>query len=188
MDNKKFILHRTVYDWLLEAIAFLGMAGTVIPACYMGKSTNPIPVHFNFRGEPDAWGNASELEYLAIISIILYILLTAIEFVYPIFNSLTGSTEKNALLVKRAQIRLIRHLKALTTLMTANQPRSIFIAHLRRQNLHPGTLCFTLIYGSAYRTSDLLHIENLSPTQQGITPYRSKNLLARNWAFRSNAS
>lgn len=79
MDNKKFILHRTVYDWLLEAIAFLGMAGTVIPACYMGKSANPIPVHFNFRGEPDAWGDASELEHLAIISIIFYILLTAIE-------------------------------------------------------------------------------------------------------------
>ena len=94
MDNKKFILHRTVYDWLLEAIAFLGMASTVIPACYMGKSANPTPVHFNFRGEPDAWGNASELEHLAIISIIFYILLTAIEFVYPIFNSLTVAPKK----------------------------------------------------------------------------------------------
>ena len=141
MDNKKFILHRTVYDWLLEAIAFLGMASTVIPACYMGKSANPTPVHFNFRRGTRCLGDASELEHLAIISIIFYILLTAIEFVYPIFNSLTGSTEKNVLLVKRAQIRLIRHLKALTTLMTANLAvSSLLISAGKISNLAPYAL------------------------------------------------
>lgn len=60
-----------------------------------GQITEPVPTHFGFDGQADAWGSKNSLLLLPIVSLGLYILLTVVEFFPNTWNFPVQATEEN---------------------------------------------------------------------------------------------
>ena len=69
-----------IADWILEVISFLLLAGASL-YLLIGWDSFPdkLPMHHNFAGEIDRWGDKSELLFLVVIAWVLYVLLVAVE-------------------------------------------------------------------------------------------------------------
>lgn len=108
------------WDWGMEALcifAFLAMAWLF----YTEFSSLPehIPVHFNFRGEPDRFGPRSTLILLPLIAVLLYVLLTLVGNYPHTYNYPQKITEENARKQYRLATRLVRVLKVIILLSFA---------------------------------------------------------------------
>ena len=69
---------RARLQFLLEVLAaLLLLVMLVLPVWYWTQLPDKLPTHFNYRGEPTAWGSKSSIWILPCLSIPLYALLTA---------------------------------------------------------------------------------------------------------------
>jgi uncharacterized membrane protein len=103
----------TPIDWLLEAMALLGLMillGYVIYS--FPRLPDTIPSHFLAAGTPDDYSSKSSFWVLPGITIFIYGLLTFIALVPHQFNYTVIITPGNALRQYTMAIRLIRYLKA----------------------------------------------------------------------------
>jgi uncharacterized membrane protein len=102
----------TPADWLLEALAFLGLlvfAGYVI--YHYRRLPDIIPSHFNAAGMPDDYSGKATILGLPGSALFVYLLLTLIALVPHQFNFSVKITPENALKQYTMAIRLIRFLK-----------------------------------------------------------------------------
>ena len=65
------ITKRTTYDWVLEFLSWIGIFFALIPLGRYNEIPDKaiVPVHFDFRGAIDAWGNK---EYILCYSFHMY--------------------------------------------------------------------------------------------------------------------
>jgi uncharacterized membrane protein len=99
-------------DWLLEALALLGILFFLGFVIYQyPRLPDSIPSHFNGAGKPDDYSGKSSMLFLAGIGIFIYILLSLIALVPHQFNYTIKITPANALKQYTVAIRLIRYLK-----------------------------------------------------------------------------
>lgn len=78
-----------------------------------------IPMHFDFSGQPDAWGSKGMLVVLPIILLVLYALLTLLARVPHVYNYPVAITPENARTQYRLARSLITEMKAVTSLALA---------------------------------------------------------------------
>ncbi len=93
--------------------------------------TDAIPIHFDTKGNPDAYGDKSSLLAPPRLAIIFYLLLTFISFFPRYFNYLTEITPENAESEYRKAANTMRYLKlfiviifillSLLTIFTTNE-------------------------------------------------------------------
>lgn len=62
---------------------------------YWGKAPNTVPIHFNFKGEIDAYGSKNTIFILLFIAIIIYIGLAILSKYPQIYNYCIEITPKN---------------------------------------------------------------------------------------------
>lgn len=72
-----------------------------------------VPVHFNLKGEPDRFGDASEMNVLTIVSIFIFLLFSALIYFAPKMRvnmpgEITGENLIKARLILRSFMRLMR--------------------------------------------------------------------------------
>ena len=94
---------------LVAMWAFFVYAFTLLP--------DTIPIHFDFKGNPDRYGGKATLIFLPILTTILYLGLTVINRYPHIFNYPVKITEENALKQYTYATRMIRMLKLIIILM-----------------------------------------------------------------------
>lgn len=114
-------LKRNCFDYILEIIGITGLISSFISLlfCYGLDKDIQIPVHYNFYGEIDGWGNVSFIYTITIMSFALYIAFSVCERFYRKFNYPIKVTENNSNYLYRAAIRLMRSMKAIISVMFA---------------------------------------------------------------------
>ncbi len=73
-----------------------------------GDLPEKIPMHFNYKGEPDNWGNRDSIWFLPVLVIMLYATMEAITRIPHLFNYPVEITPENAKRQYTMGIRLIR--------------------------------------------------------------------------------
>lgn len=107
------ITKRTSYDWVLEILSWIGIICALIPIYqYMNLRDDFLaPVHFDFKGEADSWGDKEHILYNSFLSIFFFILMSCLEKNYKILNYPIKVTENNRLQLYRLGVELVRHIK-----------------------------------------------------------------------------
>lgn len=122
-------LKRTTYDWSIEVLSFLGLIATCIPLFFYDSLGDKelVPVHFNLYGEADGWGNRSDLWILPSLALFFYLGFFLFERCYTKFNYPLKITERNANLIYRLGVRLMRHSKLIAIFLFADCNISSFV-------------------------------------------------------------
>ena len=101
-----FILAALVYFFIFFFIRWPLIEGT-------------IPTHFNFSGQPDAWGDKSSLLVVLIISLVIYLLITAVELFPRLWNFPVALTDNNRQTLVAMSLDLLIMIKLLVVLVFA---------------------------------------------------------------------
>lgn len=108
----------TFSDHLTEILSVLGLLAMWAMVAYaFNVLPDTIPVHFDFKGDPDRYGGKTSLILLPILTTLLYAGLTVINRYPHIFNYPVKITEENALRQYTHATRMIRLLKLIIILM-----------------------------------------------------------------------
>jgi uncharacterized membrane protein len=103
----------TPIDWLLEAVALLGILIFLGFVIYQyPRLPEVIPSHFNGAGLPDDYSSKSSIWLLTGIGVFLYAMLSLIVMIPHQFNYTVKITPENALRQYTLAMRLVRYLKA----------------------------------------------------------------------------
>ena len=90
-------LERSTIDRVLEILAAFGVfALLAVAGVYYSRLPNSIPTHFNFSGEPDAWGAKTSVLATPLIGAVVYAALTVLSRFPHVFNYPWAITESNA--------------------------------------------------------------------------------------------
>jgi len=88
---------RSPLENVSELLAVLGIiVHAFILFHYWPALPDVIPTHFGISGEADGWGSKNTLFLLVGMSVVMYVVLTVLNFFPHTFNYLVEITEKNA--------------------------------------------------------------------------------------------
>jgi uncharacterized membrane protein len=111
-----------------------------------GRLPERIPTHFNFAGQPDAWGKPFMLPILPIIALALYLLLTVLGRFPAFFNYPVEVTAENRPRLEALAIDLIAWLKMeMVCLFAWIQWSTVEVARQGRGGLSPALLPVFLV-------------------------------------------
>ncbi len=101
-------------DWLLEALALLGVMVLFGYALYhYPKMPDIIPSHFNAAGKADDYSSKDSFWFLPGVTVFIYALLTLVALVPQQLNYPVKITEGNAPKQYALAVRFIRYLKVI---------------------------------------------------------------------------
>jgi uncharacterized membrane protein len=108
-------IKNTKYDIFINGMSIILLCGMFL-FLILNWSSFPgkIPAHYNFTGEIDRWGNKSELWICPILSVILFVVLTALEFFPQLWNTGVKITDENQERVYRILKNMLVTLKGVT--------------------------------------------------------------------------
>jgi hypothetical protein len=107
------ITKRTPYDWVLEFLSWIGVFFALMPLRRYNEIPDKalVPVHFDFRGVIDAWGNKEYILCYSFLAIFFFILMFLLEKNYKILNYPIKVTDNNKFRLYKLGVKLVRHLK-----------------------------------------------------------------------------
>lgn len=140
-------MKRSTYDWVIETLTILCLIWSFYPFCFYNKFTEPIPIHYNMSGQVDAWGNRSFFWLLPLLSLVFYIGISISEKYYSKFNYPVKVTEKNANSLYKLALRLLRHIKFITSLLFAYISNATMSVALSKGSGLNGYILTALIIG-----------------------------------------
>ncbi|MCD8310318.1 MAG: DUF1648 domain-containing protein [Prevotellaceae bacterium] len=107
------IIKRKPYDWVLEALSWLGVLYALVPVCLYGRipSDAPVPVHFNYRGIADAWSGKEYILCYAFLALFCYLYLFILEKTYKWWMYPVEAGENNESRSCRMSVELMRHIR-----------------------------------------------------------------------------
>lgn len=107
------ITKRTTYDWVLEFLSWIGICFALMPLVRYNEIPDKalVPVHFDFRGVIDAWGNKEYILCYSFLAIFFFVLMFFLERNYKILNYPIKITENNKFCLYKLGVKLVRHLK-----------------------------------------------------------------------------
>lgn len=119
-DRPKLKLQLTTSDKVIEWKGWGVLLLTwVLLFVYYPSLSDEIPIHYNAKGEIDAWGSKTHFLMLPIISTLLLVGLTTLNKFPHVFNYPVTITERNALKQYTNATRLIRYLKLVISVVFA---------------------------------------------------------------------
>jgi len=109
MGNPKIDLQKELIDNILDIAGWISVALLFgVAFYYYGELPEKIPTHFNFKGEPDAWGDRSSIWTMPLLGIILFLFLFFINKFPHQFNFPMKITKENAQKEYRKVTRTMR--------------------------------------------------------------------------------
>lgn len=117
-DNPQIKIKGTNLDIALETIALLLFLISLVYTFYLySVLPDEIPHHYNFNGEPDAWGSKNLIFVLLGIQTFQYGLLTLIAKYPHMHNYMVKITLENAVEMYTKGMRFLRGLKILLMIL-----------------------------------------------------------------------
>jgi len=111
MSQPKINLPKEPIDNILDIVGLLGILVMIgLAGYYYNALPDEIPRHYNFKGEPDAWGNKSSIWTMPMIGILLFVLLFFINKIPHQFNYPMKITMDNAEMEYRRATRMVRYI------------------------------------------------------------------------------
>jgi uncharacterized membrane protein len=93
----KLKLKLSATEKLVEVAAFASLISIIFfTLFYWGRLPERIPTHFNFTGQPDAYGGKVSILFIPVVITFLYALLTILSSFPHAFNYMYEITEENA--------------------------------------------------------------------------------------------
>ena len=81
---------------ILELLTLVALISFALFLAFQWQTIiEPLPTHFGFDGQPDAWGDKSSLLVSLVIVVVIYILLLVVEFFPRIWNFPVAVNEQN---------------------------------------------------------------------------------------------
>lgn len=109
MANPKINLPNEPIDNILDLVGIVGLIAMIgMTFYYAGILPEKIPTHFDFKGEPDAWGSRSSIWTMPILGVALFIVLYFANKFPQQFNFPMKITEDNAAKEYRKATRTLR--------------------------------------------------------------------------------
>ena len=107
-------MKKTSLDRWMNRLSLLVLAGTAgFLLLFWRRIPGRIPMHYNFAGEIDRWGDKSELLFLVVVAWVLYVLLVAVERFPQIWNTGVQVTPENRERVYRTLKYMLGTMKVL---------------------------------------------------------------------------
>ena len=114
MSQPKLKIEKENIDWIIEAIALLGLIFLIgYPILNFDILPDKIPSHFNALGDPDSYTGKGVIWALPAIGVFMYFLLTIISRNPHSFNYSVKITEENAPKQYKIAVRMMGFLKAI---------------------------------------------------------------------------
>lgn len=89
-------IKRVKLDIVLNFLSILTLIATILLTILnWDKIPEIIPMHYDFLGNPNRWGNKSELIILIVIMSLMYIIMTVVEKYPKYWNTGVKITEEN---------------------------------------------------------------------------------------------
>ena len=106
-------LPETFVEWVLEgaSLAALGFAILTLLDAWPDLPAR-VPSHFDFAGQPDAWGAKVNLWVLPFVGIVVYLMLTVVGRIPHTHNFTVAVTPENAPRLYRLSRMLVAWMKA----------------------------------------------------------------------------
>jgi len=96
----------------LEIVALLLLVGMItFVDIQWNQLPQQIPSHYNAMGEIDSWGSKTQVLFMPVLSILLYVLIAAVSFFPKIWNVPTKVTNENKEIVYRYTKNLLLAIK-----------------------------------------------------------------------------
>lgn len=97
-----------IFQKILEIITIvLVLCQIMYVAVRYSKIGDKIPTHYDFAGNPDAWGSKSTIFILLGVSVILYVLMTVVMFFPKAWNVPIKRTAQNQAIVIKYVINMM---------------------------------------------------------------------------------
>ena len=104
-------------DKVIEIICLIFVVGVpVYIIINWANIPDPLPMHYDFAGNVDRWGDKTELIILPIITPIMYGFMTVIERIPQVWNTGVTITEENRERVYRTLKYLVKTLKLIVVI------------------------------------------------------------------------
>jgi hypothetical protein len=118
MSRPRLKVEQTPFDYLMEGISVLAVAGTLLFFFILwGHLPEKIPIHYNVLGEADATGNKWFSLILPLVGLGSYFGMSVLNKYPHIFNYPVEVNEQNALPLYRIGRRSVLGLKMLVCLL-----------------------------------------------------------------------
>lgn len=105
-------------DWLFEVLALMTLFSFLGYMIYIyQRLPDIIPTHFNAAGVADDYGRKNDIWMLPGVAVLLYFMLTLVNFIPHKFNYPTKITPQNAMRQYTLATRFIRILKVILVVM-----------------------------------------------------------------------
>ena len=140
---------RTTYDKILEIAAIVALLGACYPLLFYGTidSNTLIPIHYNFAGEVDRWGDRSVLWIFPPIALLFYIGLSMLQKYPHTYNYPSKVTKENADYLYKMGVQLMRHIKVLTIFILAYLNNNTYTVAIGRGTGPNEYILYALIAG-----------------------------------------
>jgi uncharacterized membrane protein len=100
--KKPFVMtsnNKVSYSFTDKVLEVVGVASSIaiiiFPMIYYADLPAEIPTHFNFKGEPDDWGSRASIWLLPVIAIVMYVVLSLLNYFLVLKQSINTSDKPN---------------------------------------------------------------------------------------------
>lgn len=119
-NRPKIEIPLTTWDMVLEGITIVALGLLfALPFFNYGGLPDEIPIHYNFKGEPDGYGSKAMLWLLPILGAAMSLGFTILSRIPHSYNYPVEVTSQNALSLYSSATRMMRSIKALIIVLFA---------------------------------------------------------------------
>ena len=84
---KRYGIQNTVFIWILKGIQITAVVAMIASICLLWRDTPDIvPVHYNFFGNPDRWGDKIGLLIMPMVGLVIYLIMNAVSHFPSMWN------------------------------------------------------------------------------------------------------
>lgn len=112
---------KKIYYVAIEILSLLCLLWAFYPLFFINAlgEAGSVPIHYNFQGEVDGWGDRSSLWLQPILALVVYLVFSVLVKYPEKLNYPVEVTKGNASVLYRLMINMLRHIKLVCLILFA---------------------------------------------------------------------
>lgn len=110
-----------MYYGVIEILSLLCLIWAFYPLFFLNNlgDANSVPIHYNFQGQVDGWGDRSSLWTQPIIALVIYLVFSILVRYPQKLNYPIKVTKGNSKVLYKLIINMLRHIKLICLILLA---------------------------------------------------------------------